>query len=100
MLGNGAIDLLQKPGTGDSNLALWLYKPGQVIQVKIVCPVVDDGINTNNGVKEINPEWQGPRIGVNREHSIPDPGIPDSLSVLGDVTPEVGCPNLHAKFPP
>src|ERR1700680_1759180 len=98
MLGNGAIDLLHQPSTGTSHLAPWLHKPGQVVQVQIVGSVVDEGIDRNNGVKEVNCEWQGPRIGVNWEHAIIDPGISDSQSVFRDVKPQVRCPNLYTKF--
>src|SRR5262245_31439955 len=98
MLGNGAIDLLHQAGAGNSHLASWLHKPGQVVQVEIVGAVVDEGIDSNNGVKEVNPEWQVPRIGMHWEHAIGDPRISDSLSILRDVKPQVRCPNLYTKL--
>src|SRR3989442_9019173 len=35
---------------------------------------------------------------MDRKHAVLDAGIPDSLDVLRDAEPQVGCPNLHAKF--
>ena len=40
MLGNGTVDFLHQPGPGNSDLAARLHKPGEVVQVQVVRPVV------------------------------------------------------------
>src|SRR6185503_7871747 len=39
-----------------------------------------------------------PGIRMDWEDAVFDAGIADSLPVLRDAEPKIGCPNLHAKF--
>src|SRR5215469_13081843 len=97
MFGKGTFNFLNQPSARNSNLAGWLDKSCEVVQVEIVRPVVAEGINTHDGVEEIPCEGQRPGISVDREHAVLHAGIPDSLHVLRGVEPQVGCPNLHTK---
>ena len=37
-------------------------------------------------------------VGVDRENAVIDAGVADPLDILGGTDPEIGRPNLHAKF--
>src|SRR5215471_10593926 len=87
VFGNGTFDFLNQPSAGNSYLAARLDKPCEVVQVEIVRPVVAEGINTQDGVKELRCERQQPGIGVDREDAVLHAGIPDSLDVLRDAEP-------------
>ena len=64
MLRDRAFDFLCQPSARNSDWASWNHKPSEVIKVKIVGPVVIEGIDTNDGVKEIRRERQRPGVGV------------------------------------
>src|ERR1700682_3738264 len=87
MFGRGPSIFLNQPSARNSNLAAWLDKPCEVVQVEIVRPVVAVGINTRDGVEELRCERQRPGIGVDRENAVLHAGIPDSLDVLRDAEP-------------
>src|SRR5258707_12598520 len=87
MFGKGTFDFLNQPSARNSNLAAWLDKPCEVVQVEIVRHVVAEGINTHDGVEELRCERQRPGIGVESEHPVLQAGIRDSWDVRADGEP-------------
>src|SRR5262245_7041246 len=93
------IDFLHQPCARNSDQTLRLYKTGEVIQVEIICPIVDEGIDADDRVEEIRGERQFPRIRVDWIDAVLDACVADSLEVLRGAEPKISRPNLHAVFP-
>lgn len=60
MFGNRTFDFPNQPSARNSNLAAWLNKPDQVVQVEIVRPVVAEGIDTHGSVEKPRCERERP----------------------------------------
>ena len=98
MVGKRTFDFPHQPGTRNSHLAARLHEPSEVVQVQVVRPVVEEGVNAHDGVEEVRGERQRPGVRMDREHAVLDAGIPDALEVLRGAEPQVGGPDLHAEF--
>ena len=85
--GNGTFDLPHQPGTGDSHLTSCPHKPGKIIQVQVVRPIVRVGIEANDGVEEFRAERQRAGVGMDRKNAIFHTGIADPLDVLRRAEP-------------
>ncbi len=55
---NTIFNLVHQPRTGDSDLSTRLHKASEVVQVEIVCSEVGERIDADDGVKEVDVEWQ------------------------------------------
>src|SRR4051812_43889703 len=51
---NGSPDLPHQTCSGYSYLTSRLYKPGKVVQIEIVGPKVNEGVNTDHGIKKLH----------------------------------------------
>ena len=56
-----------------------LHELGEVVEVQVVRPEVREGVDADDGVEEAGGERQRPGVGVEREHAVLDPGVPDAL---------------------
>jgi hypothetical protein len=82
MIGNRTFDLLHQSSPGYTYRAAWLHKLSEVIQVKVVRPVVRKGINAQDGVEELRGEGQRTGVGMDWKYALLETRIPDSLHVL------------------
>src|SRR4030095_16050832 len=98
MLGNEALDFMHQPGTRNSHRPIRFNKPSQVVQVQIVRPVIEEGIDAHDSVEELRGERQRSGVCMDRKHAVLDAGITDALDVLRRAEPEVGCPNLDTEL--
>ena len=100
MIGKRAFDFPHQSRACDSDLAAGLHKPGEVVQVQIVRPVVIEGIDADDRVEEVRSEGKRPRVGVKRKHAVLDARIADALEVLRRAEPEVRSPHLDPELAP
>src|SRR4030095_12794491 len=86
-LRNGPYDFLHQSGTCNSHLAPGLHQPGEVAQVQVVCPVIKERIDAHDGIEEFCGKRKRPRIRMDREYAVFDPGIADPSDVLRGTEP-------------
>ena len=98
MFGHGPFNFLYQSRTRYADLAPRFHETCEVVQVEVIRPVVDEGVDADNGVEEILRERKGAGIGMDGEHAIFQAGIADPLYIFGDAAPKVGGPNLNAEF--
>src|SRR5262245_21319675 len=98
MFGNGVVELVHQSSAGNSERTRGFYEASQVVQIGVIGPVVREGIDGDDGVKEFIGEWQRPGLGVDREDPILDAGVTNPLNVLGGAEPQIGRPDLYPEF--
>src|SRR5271166_4759898 len=82
MFGEFTFDLSNQSSPGDADGCAGLHELSEVVEVQIVRPEIVERVDAHDGVEEAGCERQRPGIGVDREHAVLYPGIPDSLNVL------------------
>lgn len=98
MFGNRIAHLLREADLGNADLPAGLHQPREVTEIMVIGAVIDERIDGDDGVEKLDSERQRPRIGLDRKHAISNTGIANSLKVFRRAEPQVGSPDLHAKF--
>src|SRR6516162_4344569 len=98
MFGNRTFDFLHYSGPGDSDRTARFHEMREVVEVEVVRPKIREGVDTHDGVEEVRRERERSGIGMERENAILDAGIQNSLHIVRGGNPQIGGPNLYAKF--
>src|SRR5215203_1850224 len=82
MIRNRTLDFMRKTGNRNGDRPSRFHVPGKCVEEQIISPKVHVRIDGYDDIKEVGCKWQRPRIGVNGEDTILDPGVSDSVKIL------------------
>ncbi len=82
MIRNGPLDFSYQPGSRDPHRATGFHKSGEIVQIQVVRPVVDERVDADDRIEEVRGERQRPCVRPDREDAILDPGVPNPPEIV------------------
>src|SRR5712692_3849387 len=98
MIRKETVNFPHQPCTRNSDRAARLHEPSEVVQIQVVRPEINKGVDADHRVEKVWSEGKRARIGVKRKDAILDARIPDALHVLRSAEPKVRSPHLRPEF--